>query len=196
MAYLKRVSASLVLGFIVLAPVAHIHAATLRSSMLPPVTPPSAPAPYPVYPIVLPPAPVLPPVSPVIIAPPMVPVGTLNSGVFRTGNPVITGTSYGLTVVGISIDNGEKMYGSGAINVNSNGTWSNMVTTPLPDGTYNVHLYTYPGSELLASGTITIQRLTPICIENPRLVVPNPFGSSAQISLQSAPSTNYGVCQN
>ncbi|RJR14301.1 hypothetical protein C4585_00550 [Candidatus Parcubacteria bacterium] len=67
--------------------------------------------------------------------------GTVNGGTFSTNKPTITGTASNVAVVGISIDNGDKVYGSGNTISVANGKWSHTVTQALPDGEYKVDLY-------------------------------------------------------
>ncbi len=55
-------------------------------------------------------------------------------------NPIISGTAHGTKVVGFSIGNGDKVYGSGNISV-VNGKWSHKVRTDLNAGEYEVILY-------------------------------------------------------
>lgn len=58
-----------------------------------------------------------------------------------TPNPTVTGTTKaGVTSVGFSIDQGDKIYGSGAISV-SNNRWSHTVSEDLKPGSYSLTLY-------------------------------------------------------
>lgn len=83
--------------------------------------------------------------------------GMVNGGTFSTNKPTITGTANNTDKVGISIDNGDKVYGSGStITVGSGGNWSHTLTEALANGTYNVQLYS-KDSKLLGSAKITIQ---------------------------------------
>ncbi|HEX5774989.1 MAG TPA: peptidoglycan-binding domain-containing protein [Candidatus Paceibacterota bacterium] len=66
--------------------------------------------------------------------------GTITDGTFTTATPTITGTASGTPTVGFSIDNGDKVYGSGSFAV-VDGKWSHKVTTILANGTYTVRLY-------------------------------------------------------
>jgi hypothetical protein len=88
--------------------------------------------------------------------------GSLTS---TTGNPTISGSAYGtFSNFGISIDNGDKEYGSGNIPVV--GTrWSVTVSPALPSGTHNVVVY--GDNVALARGVLTIVKPTtttpPVC---------------------------------
>lgn len=58
-----------------------------------------------------------------------------------TANPTVTGTTnIGITEVGFSIDQGDKIYGSGPISV-TNNRWSHTITQNLKPGTYTLTLY-------------------------------------------------------
>lgn len=88
--------------------------------------------------------------------------GTIDarSLIATTAYPVLTGTAKNVSTVGISIDNGEKVFGSGDISV-VNGTWSVKVTSALASGKYNVNLSTYNStyrrSDTLATGTLVVE---------------------------------------
>jgi hypothetical protein len=60
----------------------------------------------------------------------------------KTSTPTITGTAKNVSTTnfGLSIDNGDREFGSGHIAV-VDGKWSVKVTTPLSDGTHNVRIY-------------------------------------------------------
>lgn len=58
-----------------------------------------------------------------------------------TPNPTVTGTAAaGITSVGFSIGQGDKIYGSGPIPV-ANGRWSHTISEDLKDGRYTISLY-------------------------------------------------------
>jgi hypothetical protein len=58
-----------------------------------------------------------------------------------TPNPTVTGTAKsGVTSVGFSIGQGDKIYGSGPIAV-TNGRWSHTISEDLADGKYTLTLY-------------------------------------------------------
>lgn len=58
-----------------------------------------------------------------------------------TPNPTVTGTAKsGVTSVGFSIGQGDKVYGSGPIPV-TNGRWSHTISEDLRDGQYTLSLY-------------------------------------------------------
>ena len=59
--------------------------------------------------------------------------------------PLISGVARGVSTVGFSIDNGDKVYGSGTIPV-VNGQWQHRVSTSLPNGTYKITLSYYDES--------------------------------------------------
>lgn len=83
--------------------------------------------------------------------------GTVNGGTFATNKPTITGTAVGIGTVGISIDNGDKVYGSGnTISVTRSNTWSHTVTQALADGEYKVDLYS-SDNQLLSSARFTVK---------------------------------------
>lgn len=72
-----------------------------------------------------------------------------------TKNPILTGSVGGATTVGISIGNGDKVFGSGPIKV-INGRWSSKVTTDLANGTYSLQVYSANNVEL-AKGTMQVK---------------------------------------
>ncbi|GEM_PF-1458944 len=57
-------------------------------------------------------------------------------------NPVISGAAKGVTTVGFSIGKGDKVYGSGDIQV-INGVWTHRVGTSLANGKYDITLSYY-----------------------------------------------------
>lgn len=81
--------------------------------------------------------------------------GTVANQVSPSATPTIEGTAQGIATLGISIDNGDKVYGSGPVIPVVNGKWSHTVTASLANGKYTVSLYT-PNSVLLASGSLTV----------------------------------------
>ena len=67
----------------------------------------------------------------------------LIKSISQSANPIVRGTATGLDTVGFSVGNGDKIYGSGKIKVDENGTWSHRISTDLADGEYKLTLYSY-----------------------------------------------------
>ena len=55
--------------------------------------------------------------------------------------PLVKGTAVGVKAIGFSIDNGDKVYGSGDIRVNKKGKWAHRVQEKLYNGEYTLRLY-------------------------------------------------------
>jgi peptidoglycan hydrolase-like protein with peptidoglycan-binding domain len=62
------------------------------------------------------------------------------SSISNSENPTVKGTAYGVGEVGFSVDNGDKVYGSGDIEVEDN-EWSHKITKDLDDGEYTLTVY-------------------------------------------------------
>ena len=62
------------------------------------------------------------------------------SAISDSKNPVVTGTAEGTEYIGFSVDNGDKVYGSGDILV-QDGKWSHTISTDLSAGDYRLVLY-------------------------------------------------------
>ena len=84
------------------------------------------------------------------------PTATLNKSSLTatSGNPTISGSATGLSKIGISIGNGDKVYGSGLIPVKSN-KWSVTVEPALVNGTYTVQVYS-PENKELTTGKLKV----------------------------------------
>ena len=75
----------------------------------------------------------------------------------NSNTPILKGTAKGTDTVGLLLEaNGGKVYGSGPIAV-SGGKWSATVSPALAAGSYQATLAEYTTSNLLATGTLTIQ---------------------------------------
>lgn len=76
---------------------------------------------------------------------------------YGTPNPTLLGSATKVSSFGISVDNGDKVYGSGpdAISVNSNGRWAHTITTALANGSYNVKAYDKDNKEI-GAGTFRV----------------------------------------
>ncbi len=76
---------------------------------------------------------------------------------YGTPNPTLLGSATKVSTFGISVDNGDKVYGSGpdAITVSSAGRWSHTITTALANGSYNVKAYDKSNNEI-GSGTFRV----------------------------------------
>lgn len=81
--------------------------------------------------------------------------GSVNTASYTTAYPTLTGTASGTEGLTISINNGDKLYGSGTTLIPViGGKWSHKVTTPLPNGTLTVNLYA--NNTQIGSGSITV----------------------------------------
>jgi len=69
---------------------------------------------------------------------PSVPSATISS-VTNSENPTVRGFAYNTNTVGFSVDQGDKVYGSGEIAV-VNNVWSHKISTDLENGEYNLTL--------------------------------------------------------
>lgn len=69
----------------------------------------------------------------------LVPKVTVSS-VSNNENPTVRGYAYNTNTVGFSVDQGDKIYGSGEIAV-VNNVWSHRVRTDLESGSYNLTVY-------------------------------------------------------
>lgn len=82
---------------------------------------------------------------------------TVDSKTYTTENPTVTGTATGVDKLGISIDNGDKVYGSGSTIRVVDGRWSHKVSTDLAEGKYRVSAYSIT-NEFLGSGNILVEK--------------------------------------
>lgn len=107
--------------------------------------------------------------------------GTINSSGLTTYDttPVISGSAKNTDVVGISISNGDKVYGSGDVKV-KNGRWSVTVSPALKTGKYAVTLYS--ANESLASAKLFI--------ESPPVLPSEPNASFDEPQVLPAETTN------
>ena len=73
-------------------------------------------------------------------------------------NPTFHGSAEWVSSFGISVDNGDKVYGSGndAIDVSSSGRWSHKISTDLRNGEYNVQAYNNK-NVLIGTGKFSVQ---------------------------------------
>ncbi len=82
---------------------------------------------------------------------------TIAEKTYASTTPFIEGTSSGVTSFGISVDNGEKVYGSGnSAIVPQNGSWRHRISAPLANGWYNVKAYS-TSNVLIGSGKFRVQ---------------------------------------
>lgn len=81
---------------------------------------------------------------------------TFDYNSFATENPTLSGSAKGTTLFGITVDNGDKIYGSGKTIVPVNGKWSHKVSEDLKDGSYHVIAYDAQ-NEKLGSASISVQ---------------------------------------
>jgi len=88
-----------------------------------------------------------------LVTEPSFPKVTITS-VSNNENPTVRGYAYNTNTVGFSVDQGDKVYGSGEIAV-VNNTWSHKIRTDLRDGTYN--LVVYVNNEIVAKTTFMVK---------------------------------------
>jgi peptidoglycan hydrolase-like protein with peptidoglycan-binding domain len=62
------------------------------------------------------------------------------TSISNSENPLVKGTATNVDAVGFSVSNGDKVYGSGDINV-EDGVWSHKITKDLEDGKYTLIVY-------------------------------------------------------
>ncbi len=110
-----------------------------------------------------------------------------------SGNPTISGTAKDAGTVGISIGNGDKVYGSGDLTVRD-GRWSVTVSPALAPGKYTVSLSTYDHvnqrSYTLDEGSLIIEDTTEPLVSptptNTKGVSPETLGASAVVGADAA----------
>ncbi|MBU1293080.1 hypothetical protein KJ819_03395 [Patescibacteria group bacterium] len=104
-----------------------------------------------------------------------------------SGNPTISGTATNANTVGISIANGDKVYGSGDVTV-KNGRWSVTVSPSLSPGKYSVTLSA--NNATLATGSLIIEDTTGPLINpgptNTKTIAPEVLGASAIVGADAA----------
>ena len=97
-------------------------------------------------------------------AEPSIPSVTISS-VSNSENPTVRGFAYNTNTVGFSVDQGDKVYGSGQITV-VNNVWSHKISTDLENGEYNL--------------TVTVRNKV---VARTSFMVQNPSISFARVSM-------------